>query len=104
MTRMQSIVINQSMEVLHFHNNKDPMYLLLCNLRPHLLHRIHYMLIQLYNRGYQPPVMQNQEQTPTVGYRPPLFPGSAELAEVVPEPIEEEPEKKNVLITNIHNE
>lgn len=104
MTRMQSIVINQSMEVLPFHNNKDPMYLLLCNLRPHLLHRIHYMLIQLYNRGYQPPVMQNQEQSPTVGYRPPLFPGSAELAEVVPEPIEEEPEKKNVLLTNIHNE
>ena len=48
--------------------------------------------------------MQNQEQTPTVGYRPPLFPGSAELAEVVPEPIEEEPEKKNVLLTNIHND
>ena len=43
--------------------------------------------------------MQTQENSPAVGYRPPLFPGSAELAELaelaeqVPESEVEEPEK-----------
>lgn len=93
---MPSIVINQSMVVLPITNNKDLMFLLPLNLRLHQVHRREFTVFLLFNREYQPPVMQNQEPAPQVGYRPPLFPGSAELAEIVPEPVEEEPEKKNV--------
>ena len=52
--------------------------------------------ILLTRRTYQPPSYPVQEEQPSVGYRPPLFPGSSELAEVAPEPVEEEPKKVSV--------
>ena len=95
---MLSIAINQSMEVLCTTNNKEHTHLLLPILLTHLPQCMLDDFILLLRRGYQPPTVQNQDNSPSVGYRPPLFPGSAELAEVVPEVVEEVPEKKFVKI------
>lgn len=96
MIRMLSIVISLSMEEASIRHNREHMYRLLPILAMYLRMCISIIFILLYCSGYQPPAMPNQDSTPSVGYRPPLFPGSAELAEVVPEPEIEEPEKKSV--------
>ena len=93
---MLSIAINPFMEEIYITNNKELILLLLAILRTHLQLCILSCVILLYYRGYQPPSVQNQDNSPSVGYRPPLFPGSAELAEVVEEVVEEVSEKKSV--------
>lgn len=96
MIRMLSIVISLYMEEVSIHHNREHMYLLLPILAMYHPMCIFIMFILLWYSGYQPPAMPTQDSAPSVGYRPPLFPGSAELAEVVPEPEVEETEKKSV--------
>ena len=93
---MLSTVINPFMGELLFTNNMEHTLLLLWNLLILLLLSCFYDLVLIYSGGYQPPSQQTQDSVPSVGYRPPLSPGSSELAEVAPEPVEEEPEKNSV--------
>ena len=98
---MQSIAINLFMEELQCINNKERILLLHSNLLIHLPLSIFIIVNVMISGGYQPPVQPNQESTSSVGYRPPLFPGSSELAEVVPEQVEEEPVKAPVGSMNL---
>lgn len=93
---MLSTVINLSMEELLFINSMERILLLLWNLLILHLLSFFYTITLILSGGYQHPSQQTQDSSPSVGYRPPLFPGSSELAEVVPEPVKEEPEKTSV--------
>lgn len=58
---------------------------------------VYYIVSNLLEySGYQPPTPYSEQRPAEVGYRPPLFPGSAELAEIAPEPVKEEPKKESV--------
>lgn len=101
MTRMLPIAISPSMEALPFTSNRQDM----CHLRltrdTFLLPCILCERAMSSRNGYQPPNPATEAKPAEVGYRPPLFPGSAELAEVAPEPVTEEAKKESVGIGTV---
>lgn len=95
-TRMPIIAISRSMEGLPFTSNSRDMCLPRSTRDTCHLPCRGIELFTSPRNGVSSPNPGNDAKPAEVGYRPPLFPGSAELAEVVPEPTTEEAKKESV--------